>query len=77
MIYNDSWEDHLLMLRKVFERLRLANLTISLVKSEICQAEITYLGHVVGHGMVSPVNAKIEDIMRYPTPDNVKGYEDF
>lgn len=65
------------MLRKIFERLRLTNLTISLVKSEFCQPGITYLEHVARHGIVHPLNAKIEDIMRYPTPDNVKAYGDF
>lgn len=46
VICNDSWQDNLLTLQKVFDRLRLANFIISLVKSEFCQAVITYLGHV-------------------------------
>lgn len=35
-ICNDSWEDNLLTLQKVFDRLSVANFTISLVKSEFC-----------------------------------------
>ena len=38
--------------RKFFERLRQANLVINLVKSEIAQDHIEYLGHEVGRGSV-------------------------
>lgn len=77
VICNDSWEDNLLTLQKVFDRICLANFTISLVKSEFYQALITYLGHVIWHWMVSPLNAKVQDIMRYPIPDNVKNPQRF
>ena len=40
--------------QKFFERLRQANLVINLVKSEIAQDYIEYLGHEVGQGSVKP-----------------------
>ena len=54
-------------MRELFCRLRAANLTVNLVKSESEHAHVTYLGHVVGQGQVKPVDAKVEVIIKYPT----------
>ena len=53
IIYSDIWEEHLQIIRKFLERLTEAKLTINLVKSEFAQAQVTYLGHVVGQGKVN------------------------
>ena len=45
-------------IRKIFERLRQANLVINLVKSEIAQDYIEYLGHEVGRGSVKKKKGK-------------------
>ncbi len=34
VIYSDTWEEHLMIMRKFFKRLSEANLTINLIKSE-------------------------------------------
>ena len=39
--YSDNWEEHMVVLRKVFERLRQAQMTVNLVKSEIGLAQLT------------------------------------
>lgn len=49
-----------------------AKLTTNLSKSEFDQAQVTYLGHVVGHGQVKPVGAKVEAIANLPRPENKK-----
>lgn len=77
VVYNNTWAEHMISLRKVFSRLKHANLTINLAKSDFCQAEVTYLGHVVGHGWITPIEAKIQSIVRYPAPTNVKGLRRF
>ena len=41
-------------------------LTINLSKTELGQAQVTYLGHVVGQGEVRPVSAKVEPIADFP-----------
>ena len=68
VIYSDTWVEHVKKVREVFQRLRLANLTINLAKSEFCHAEVKYLGHIVGHGKVAPIEAKIEAINKYQAP---------
>jgi len=47
---------HLNQIQKLFEKLRVANLTVlNLFKSEFGHAHIQFLGHVVGGGEVKPV----------------------
>ena len=72
IIYSDTWEAHLQIIRKFFERLTEAKLTINLSKSEFAQAQVTYLGYVVGQGKVKPVNAKIAAISEFLQPENKK-----
>lgn len=70
IVYTESWEDHLKTLERVFERLKLASLTLNLSKCEIGKATVTYLGKKVGHGWVKPVEAKVEAILKFPKPNN-------
>ena len=43
VLYSDSWEDHVQLLRKFFSRLRDAHLTVNLSKSEFCRARVVPL----------------------------------
>ena len=62
IVYSQTWEQHIGQLRRLFEKLSQAKLTVNLLKSEFCQASVVYLGHVVGQGMVKPIKAKVEAI---------------
>ena len=53
-------------------RLKHANLTVNLSKSDFVKAKVIYLGHVVGHGVVTPIKAKVKSIIGYPIPENKK-----
>lgn len=68
VMYSNSWEEHLSRIQLLFKRLKEAGLTVNLAKCEFARAMVTYLGKVVGHGVVRPVNAKIEAIEKYPPP---------
>ncbi|XP_072171900.1 uncharacterized protein [Diadema setosum] len=68
VVYSDTWESHIRQLRALFDKLSEANLVINLQKSEFTKAQVTYLGHVVGQGHVSPREAKIEAILAFPPP---------
>ena len=70
VVYSDSWEDHLICLRRVLTKFAEVNLTVNLAKSEFGHAEVTFLGHVVGSGWVKPLCAKIQSILEYPPPSN-------
>lgn len=47
-------------------------LAINLSKSEFGQAQVTYLGHVVGQGKVNPVSVKVETISNFPRSESKK-----
>lgn len=72
VIYNTNWADHITTLQNVFDRLRQANLTIHLSKSEFGKAELTYLGHTLGYGKISPIDAMVQDILNVPAPQNIR-----
>ena len=69
ILCSDSWDQHLLLIRKFFDRLSDAKLTINLVKSEFVKATVTFLGHIVGQGQVKPIEAKVEIINNFPRPN--------
>ena len=77
IVYSDTWEEHLLRIRALFDRLTKAKLIVNLVKSEFAKAEVTYLGHVVGGGQIKPRQAKIETIMNFPVPCNKRDIQRF
>ena len=68
IIYSDEWNHHLGTIKAFFDKLSEAKLTINLAKSEFCHATLTFLGHVVGHGQVKPIEAKVEAISNFPVP---------
>ena len=68
IIYSDSWSDHLQRIRKFFDQLSKAKLTVNLAKSEFCHATVTFLGHLVGQGQVKPSEAKVNAISEFPVP---------
>ena len=59
---SDNWEDHMIFLRNLLVRLYLYHLTVNLPKSEFGEASVIYLGHVIGHGKVAPIEAKVQAI---------------
>ena len=68
VIYSKTWQQHLECIRSLFNRLTQANLTMNLTKSEFGHAHISFLGHVVGQGEITPVMAKVEAITSFPAP---------
>ena len=74
---DDTFEDHLTSVEKLFQRLSDANLTVNLAKSDFGCATVTYLGHVVGQGNVAPVEAKVEAVRKFPMPASKKDLRRF
>ena len=70
VVYSDTWEEHMFRLDKIFDRLKQANLTVNLSKSDFGKAQVVYLGHVIGHGQVTHIEAKVKNILEYPIPAN-------
>lgn len=66
----ETREEHLVRLRALFERLAEAGLTLNLAKSKFTRGTVSYLGHIVGSGIVKPKTANIEAILHFPVPQS-------
>ncbi|CAM5157917.1 unnamed protein product [Eretmochelys imbricata] len=76
-IFSDSWAEHLEHLQKVFERIREAGLTVKAKKCQIGLNRVTYRGHQVGQGTISPLQAKVDAIQKWPVPKPKKQVQSF
>ncbi|GFU20057.1 retrovirus-related Pol polyprotein from transposon 17.6 [Trichonephila clavipes] len=65
-----AWDDHLKHLKDVFDRLRFAKLHIKPSKCQFAQAYVKYLGHLVGQGLRTPGDLKVQVIKDFPIPTN-------
>lgn len=72
VIFSESFEEHLIHLTQVFERLLQAQLRINTTKSRFCKHELQYLGHIIGNGGIKTDPEKIRAIKEYATPSSVK-----
>ena len=72
VIFSDTWEEQLKRLQEILFHLKQANLTVNLSKSDFVKAKVIYLGHVVSHGVVTLIKAKVKSIIDYPFPENKK-----
>ena len=70
VVFSSSWEEHLVHLRQLFEKLLEADLVVNLPKCEFGKGQVTYLGHEVGQGKVMPRQAKVAAILDLPQPKN-------
>jgi len=71
-IFSDSWADHVIHLREVFNRLRSAKLTVKPTKCQFAQETVEYLGHQVGQGKLTPTDAKVEIVRNLKAPSTKK-----
>ena len=60
VVFSSTWEDHLKQLQEILSRLRQAGLTAKLSKCQFGMRTCTYLGHVVGNGLIKPEVSKIQ-----------------
>ena len=72
VITGDSWESHMEHLHKVFAAIKDAGLTAKPSKCYIGNAKVQFMGHLVGKGVLHPLQSKIEIIQNYPIPKTKK-----
>ncbi|MGH7974221.1 MAG: reverse transcriptase/ribonuclease H family protein, partial [bacterium] len=72
VITKASFEDHLLKLRLVLQRLSDAGLRVNVSKSNFCQTEIEYLGFLITQQGIQPLPNKVEAIKKIARPKNRK-----
>eukprot|EP00731_Ephydatia_muelleri_P034653 Em0070g9a len=64
VIFSRSWPEHMLLLQK----LREADLTVKQKKCQLAMSRCSYLGHVVGEGLVRPEHSKVDSVKQFQVP---------
>jgi hypothetical protein len=68
-IYSETFDEHILMISEVLERIRGANLLIKPKKCQLGMEQMEYLGFIIGKDGVIADPKKIEAITKYPRPE--------
>ena len=77
LIYSGSWNEHILHLEQVLERLAKAGLTAKLTKCEWAKSRLEYLGHQIGEGRIAIPEDRVTAIANYVKPTTKKGIRAF
>ena len=77
LVVGRTFEEHNNNLAKVFQQLRSAGLTLKPKKCKFAQLQVTYLGHVVSAEGVRTDPKKLQAILEFPVPANVKALRSF
>ncbi|CAM8884640.1 unnamed protein product [Rhodiola kirilowii] len=72
LVYSSSWEDHMRHLHEVLSILNSNTFFAKLAKCEFGRAQITYLGHVISSDGVKVDPEKIQAVVGWQAPCNVK-----
>ncbi|GFU45885.1 hypothetical protein TNCV_5102041 [Trichonephila clavipes] len=65
-IFSDTWESHLKHVETVLERIKRAKLTIKPSKSKFAQQNVKLLSHIVGQGIRTPSEIKVQAVLEFP-----------
>lgn len=77
LIHTATWDQHVLTLENVLQRLRNANLTARPSKCAFGLGRIDFLGHIVGKGCLAPQPDKITKIQNAKRPKTKKQLRSF
>nr|ATA66765.1 Pol [Haliotis discus hannai] len=77
IVFSDSFEEHLLRLEKIFQRLRESGLKLAAKKCDFFQEQVKFVGHIVSADGIQTDPAKIEKIVNWPTPKNSEEVRQF
>jgi len=77
IVYSATVKEYLLRLRKLFDRLRMADLKLKPSKCSLLRCEVNFLGHVVSGEGVATDPSKIELVRDWRTPSDVNEVRSF
>ncbi|XP_065213313.1 uncharacterized protein K02A2.6-like [Planococcus citri] len=77
VVFGKDKEEHDRNLKAVLDRLEEVGLSVNMKKSKFGQSEITFLGHVIGHGMIKPTIDKVEAIREFRLPETSEELKSF
>ena len=77
IVFSKLWTDHVRHLQAVLGRLQLAGLTVKISKCHFGVTACSYLGFVVGGGLVKPEPSKVQAVLNFSTPTDKTGVRAF
>ena len=77
IVYSSSLEEHLEHLKKVFDKLREANLRLKPSKCKFVVPQVEFLGHVISAKGITPNADKVQVIRGLKTPSTVREVRSF
>src|SRR5580765_527814 len=77
IVISRTFDEHLRLLREVFQRLRNARLRLNPEKCRFCVESLKYLGHVVDRKGIRTDPEKISAVANWPEPRSVKQVRQF
>ena len=77
MVHSSNWKEHMQHLQIVFNRLRVAGLTVKERKCTFGYGTCVYLGHVVGGGTIKPMECKVIAVKEFQQPRSKKDVRAF
>lgn len=77
LIYSKTWEEHVLLLDQVLERLQSHQYFCRPWKCHFGQASIEYLGHVISNGEIRMDPKKLACVKDWPTPRSLSELRSF
>jgi hypothetical protein len=76
-IGSHTWNSHLLDLRRYFQEIKFAGITLNLLKCEFAKPFVKFVGHIVGSSLKSADPMKLEAIKLIPRPTTQKQLKSF
>ena len=77
VVFSASFDQHLVRLRRVLQRLGEAGMKLKPSKCHFLQKEVRYLGHIVSAAGIRADPAKLEAVTNYPVPKDIKELRTF
>ena len=77
IVFSSSFAQHLQRLENVFIKLQHSGLRLNPSKCRLAHHEVDYLGFVVTASGIKPNPSKVEVVLNYPVPSNVKQLRHF
>ena len=77
IIVTKTFDEHLQWLSKVLNKIKVAGLEINRKKCEFCCSQVHYLGFLVNENGLQTDPDKIDPILKYPVPRNIKDLRRF
>ena len=77
LVFSTSFEEHLLSIKRILNRLRSENLKIQIEKCSFASETTSFLGHVVSSRGIEPDKKKVDAISKMKLPTTIKEIKQF